>query len=148
MQYGSKGELRMGVKGKKTNGLARTCELLQRRADKSKHLFKTVGCVLRSKYNASTGTGKPTDLITEGRSESGIITLSNAEGLPQFSTHKPAIQDPVQFQTYSREFYRVQVALQEEGTSPTIIHFSLAIHHGGRMGRVGMSELCLNRLNS
>jgi len=89
---------------------------------------------------ASTGTGKPTELITDAKSERGIIILSNAERLPQFSTNKPAIQDPVQFQTRSRESYRVQVALQEGGTSPTIIQFSLANHHGGGMGRVGVSE--------
>ena len=73
MQYGSKGEVRTGVKGKKTNGLPWTCELLQRRADRSETLFKRAGCVLRSKHNTSTGTGKPTELITEARSESGII---------------------------------------------------------------------------
>jgi hypothetical protein len=73
MQYGSKGEVCMGVKGKKTNGLPRTCELLQRRADRSRTLFKRAGCALRSKHNTSAGTGKPTELITDDRSESGII---------------------------------------------------------------------------
>jgi len=62
----------MGVKGKRTNDLPRTCELLQR-AYRSKILFKRAGCVLRSKHNTSAGTGKPTELITEARSEIGII---------------------------------------------------------------------------
>jgi hypothetical protein len=97
---------------------------------------------------ASTGTGKPTEVITDAKSESGIIILSNAERLLQFATNRPAVQDPVLFQTHSHESYRVQVALQEEGTSSTIIHFSLANHHGGGMGRVGVSERSPSRVNS
>jgi hypothetical protein len=138
----------MGVRGKRTNGLDRTYELLQRRADRSKHLFKRAGCALRSKHNASTGTGKPTELITDDRSESWIIIVSNAERLPQFSTIKPALQGPVQFQKHSRESYSVQIALQQAGTSPTIIHFSLPNHRGGGTGRVGVSEWSPSRVNS
>jgi hypothetical protein len=33
-------------------------------------------------HNASTGTGKPTEVITAARSESGMINVNNAKSLP------------------------------------------------------------------
>jgi hypothetical protein len=50
------------------------------------------------------------------------------------------MQDPSHFQTHSHQIYRVQVALQEGGTSPNIIHSSLANHHVGG----GVQWVCRN----